>query len=255
METFIKNLAKGAGAILREGFGKKLRIKEKNGFWDITTQYDLAAEKFVADKLHKRFPGHGILGEETGFKGDKNQFWIVDPLDGTRNFARGIPVFCTMLAFVKHGRIEVGAVYDPIHDEYFFATKGRGAFLNNQRIRVNSVDKIESSLAAIVWGRDRPSPTLSQKLQRLILDFDIWDNSLASGGLTLAWVAAGRIDFDINTIGEIWDYAPGALIAGEAGAKVTDIFGKSYKWNSESIFAANPVLHSKIMKELSLKKR
>jgi len=254
VEAFIKNLAKGAGAILREGFGKKLKIKEKNGFWDITTQYDLAAEKFIARKIRARFPNHGILGEETGHKGDRNQFWIVDPLDGTRNFSRGIPVFCTMLAFVKHGKIEIGAVYDPIHDEYFFAARGKGATLNNKRIRVNSIDKIESSLAAMVWGNDRPSRVMSQKFQKLILDYEIWDNSLASGGLTLAWVAAGRVDFDINTVSALWDYVPGALIVEEAGAKVTDIQGRPYRWNSESIFAANPVLHSKIMKQLYPKK-
>ena len=254
MEAFIKNLAKGAGAILREGFGKKLKIKEKNGFWDITTQYDLAVEKFVARKIRSRFPNHGILGEETGHKGDKNQFWIVDPLDGTRNFSRNIPFFCTMLAFVKHGRIEHSVVYDPIHDEYFSASKGKGATLNGKLIRVNSIDKIESSLASMVWGGNRLPPAVSRKLVRITLDFEIWDTSLASGGLLLAWTGAGRIDFVMNTYGAIWDYAPGALIAEEAGARVTDMSGKPYRWNSESIFAANPVLHSKVMKQLYPKK-
>src|SRR3989338_3076332 len=119
MQSFIKNLAKGAGDILRDGFRKEIEINHKKGHWDVVTQYDLASDKYIQDRIKKKFPSHGILSEEGVDIKNKKNLWIIDPLDGTRNFSRGIPIFCTTFSFIKNGVLEYGVTYDPIHDELF----------------------------------------------------------------------------------------------------------------------------------------
>jgi len=250
MEQFIKNLAKGAGAILREGFGKELQITEKGSFWNFATQYDYAAEKFVIEKIRSKYPSHGILGEESGHQGSKKQFWLIDPLDGTRNFSRGLPFFCVLIAFIRDGKVVLGTVYDPTHDEMFFAKRNSGAYLNGKRIHVGPVDKLESAMASTSWNAETSPKKVSGKIQNMILQKQIWNNSICSGGLTLAYVAAGRLDFDLSSFGQPWDYAPGALLVQEAGGKITGLDGKPYRWDSKSVIAANPTLHKKILAEL-----
>ena len=248
MEQFIKNLARGAGAILRDGFGKKLQITAKGNFWDFATQYDYASEKFIVEKIRAKYPGHGILGEEQGPSGSKKEFWLIDPLDGTRNFSRGIPYFCVLIAYIKNNQILLGTVYDAVHNQLFFAKKHGGAYLNGKKIRVGPVDKLESTMAATAWSHS--SKTLSRKIQNMMLQNEIWNNSLCTGGLTLAYVASGMLDFDLRSFGQPWDYAAGALLVQEAGGKVSDINGKPYRWDAKSVIAANPVLHKKIIEAL-----
>lgn len=254
METFIKNLARGAGAILRDGFKRKLEISHKQDFWDVVTQYDLASENYIVERIKKKFPAHSIIAEESGeHLASRKQFWVIDPLDGTRNFSRGIPFFCVSIAFVKDGQILYGAVYDPMHDELFFAGKGKGAALNGQPITVSPVENLQSAFAAFLWCREPAFRQTIKKLHSVILEHEIWNVPMASAALALAYTAAGRYDFFVGKGCYPWDYSAGALIAVEAGARVTDFEGGRYKWNSDGAVAANPVLHKKIMKELGNK--
>jgi len=245
MDKFIKNLARGAGAILRDGFKKEIEINHKKGFWDIVTQYDLASDKYIVERIKKKFPSHGIISEEGTEIKNKKHLWVIDPLDGTRNFSRGIPIFCTAIAYVKDGKPIFGVTYDSVHDELFFARRGRGAFLNGNQIYVSSTQLIEHGFAT--------GAGLSKKINQLFLDQNIWRVNLASGALSLAYLAAGRYDFSIHAGGNSWDYCSSALIAMEAGAKVTDLQGKAYQWHMGEVMAANPALHKKIMNELKSK--
>src|SRR3989338_7275566 len=148
MERFIKNLAKGAGAIVREGFRTKLKISIKDTPWDLLTEYDLASEKYIIDRIAKKFPNHGILGEESGQIRSGKHLWIIDPIDGTTAFTRGIAQFAVVISFVKNNNIEMSVVYDPIADELFFAKRGKGAFLNGKKITVSGKSDLDHAWIA-----------------------------------------------------------------------------------------------------------
>src|SRR3989344_1897195 len=229
MKAFIINLARGAGAILREGFYKKKNVQKKpspDGFQDMVTEYDFAAEKFIIDEIRRKFPSHGILGEESGHLKKGKNFWIIDPLDGTHAFVKGVPQFSTTFSFVSDGRLKHGVVYDPIHDELFYAEAGKGAILNNRKIRVSKKDKLQYGnfacyVASLLEKRE------GNHYRRLIYERVIFAKGLNP-----------------------WDISGGALIMKEAGAKITDLQGKPYKWSSDELLAGNPVLHRQVLKAI-----
>lgn len=251
MEQLIKNLVRGAGAIIRDGFRKELQINHKKGHWDVVTQYDLAADKFVTDRIKKQFPKHSILSEESGAVGQGKNVWIIDPLDGTRNFSRGIPQFCSIIAYVHGGRLELGAIYDPIHDELFFAKKGKGATLNGKVIHVSQTEKLDFAHFAIDIVIDYASKDLQKKVQNMWASENLWNVSFACAGVNLAYTAASRTDASLMFGGNAWDYAAGCLIAQEAGGKVTDLKGRAYHWKSKEVVIANRILHNQIISYLN----
>lgn len=242
---------------MREGFGKKSCIahQTKLGSWDVVTKYDLDAERFIIEKIKKKFSNHGILAEETGQIGSKSNFWIIDPLDGTHAFLKGIPQFCTTFSFVRNGKLEAGVVYDPMADELFFARESRGATLNGTKIAVNKKRDIlyagmapyfTTSFASTRDGRQW------RKLiyNRLLLKNVMWMEMVSSDALASAYLACGRYDIVLSMGFKPWDLSAGCLIAKEAGAKVTDVYGRSYRWHMTEVIAANPVLHKKVLEEL-----
>ncbi|OGE76754.1 MAG: hypothetical protein A3A83_01645 [Candidatus Doudnabacteria bacterium RIFCSPLOWO2_01_FULL_48_57] len=249
MEQFIKNLAKGAGQILRQGFKQEIQIKQKQGHWDPVTQYDLAVDKFIQDRVRKKFPSHGILSEEgTDIKNQKH-LWIIDPIDGTRNFSRGIAYFCISIAYAKSGVLSAAAVYDPMQDELFFAAKNKGAFLNGKKITVSPISSPEHALDVSDFNSS-VSVAMKKKVHRFHLKTNAWSIHKGASALDLANTAAGRFDFAIQIGAYPWDYSAAGLILKEAGAKTTDLKGKPYRWDSKEIIAANPKLHPKILKLL-----
>src|SRR3989344_4283065 len=250
MEQFIKNLARGAGAILKEGFHKELQINHKKGYWDVVTQYDLAADKYIQDRIKKKFPKHSILSEETGGSRKGQNIWVIDPLDGTRNFSRGTPLFCTIIAFIKNGKTELGAIYDPIKDELFYAQRGKGAALNGKAIDILKPDTLAHSMAGFDWHVIDTTARIRHKINNLIYNERLWYMALGSAGLDLGYLAAGRFDFGLLNGAHPWDYAAGILIAREAGAKVTDFRGHFAVWDSKQVVAASPKLHKQIMQYL-----
>lgn len=251
MERFIKNLARGAGAILREGFGKEFNAKQKSDYyWDIVTEHDLATDKFITDRLKKRYPSHDIVSEESGRIGrkkNKKNFWLIDPLDATHAFSRGLAQFSVSIAFVSDNQIKSGAVYDPIADELFFAERGRGAKLNNKKIFAFRREDLNYSILSMTMG----SAKTTKRERQIIFDnaakYGLWLSRMESVALTGSYVACGRYDTLISKNLASWDYAAAGLILTEAGAKVTDFKGRPYRWNTEEIVAANPVLHKKVI--------
>lgn len=255
MENFIKNLARGAGEILRNGFGKKLNISLKSEHsWDIVTQYDLAADNFVIEKIRRKYPNHGIFSEESGHLIKRKNFWLIDPLDGTHAFAKNLASFSVSIAYVSNNQIKLGAVYAPMTDEMFFAKKGHGAFLNNKKIAVGMTDNLDLATTALVTGSKRTTKKERAMIFKNVVKYRLWLSRMESAALSAAYAAAGRYDIWISNNLDPWDYAAGALILKEAGAKITDFRGLPYRWNSESIVAANPKLHKLVIKNFKLPK-
>lgn len=257
MEQFIKNLARGAGAILREGFGKKLKVQTKpaaDDFLDFVTKYDLAVEQFIIDKVRKKFPTHGIIGEESGHSKKGKNFWIIDPLDGTHAFIKGSPQFSTTFSFVSNNVIRYGVVYDPIHDELFYAQEGKGAKLNNQSIHVAEKEKLQygnfSCYVASRMGKKEGNYYRRLVYNKVIFEHQMWNDTPSSVALGLAYIACGRSDTVFSKGLNPWDISAGALLVKEAGGKITDLKGRSYTWKSDELLGANPVLHKKVMEAL-----
>ena len=250
MEQFIKKLARGAGAILRDGFRHDIEINHKTGHWDVVTQYDLASDKYIQTHIKKKFPKHSILSEETGREGKNDHLWVIDPLDGTRNFSRGIPFFCVSIAFVRKNKILYGAIYDPVHDELFFAKDGKGAILNGKSISVSTPEILDSAMASVLWHANIVGPKIVSKLQKFARDNQFWQTNLASAALSIAYVACGRVDLHVSKGAFPWDYAGATFIVKQAGGRVSDFQGRPYQWNSDGVIAANPKIHKLILKQM-----
>lgn len=257
MERFIKNLVKGAGKIVRDGFRTELKISHKSGPQDLLTQYDLAADNFIVQRIKRRFPRHGILSEESGRTGSNKDFWIIDPIDGTTAFTRGLAQFTVCAAFVRHGKLTMAAVYDPMADELFFAQAGKGADINDRRLHVSVLQELDH--AWIAEHLSRKAFTFSnpfrKTLVKIIKDHRLVFMRTGSAQLSGCYTAAGRYDILLSKGLNPWDYAASALIIKEAGGKVTTLEGKPYRWNSHSILAASPSLHKKMSQALKMKKR
>jgi len=248
-------VARAAGAILRDGYGRPLAIDYKGGI-DLVTEYDRKAEAFIREELSRRFPGHGWLGEESG-AGAAGEFrWVVDPLDGTTNFAHAYPFFAVSIALEVSGTRTLGVVYDPLRDECFAASKGESATLNGAPIRVSRVDDLARALAATGFAYDvheKPEETLRffspflSKVQGIRRD--------GSAALNLCYLACGRFDLFWEVKLHPWDVAAGALIVEEAGGRVTDFAGGPMPSDGFEVAGSNGVLHDDLLKVLSTIKR
>lgn len=244
-----------AGKILREGFGTSFEIFNKEGKNNLVTEYDKISERKIIDIIHDEFPDHFFLAEESGKTGlevkDKVR-WIIDPLDGTVNFAHNLPVFSVSIAAELNNEILCGVVYHPILDELFVAKKGGGAFLNGKKINVSSNDDFEN--AFLVTGfpynvNQNPCGCINHFIE--IIQRGIPVRRLGSAALDLAYVAAGRFDgfWEINL--NSWDVAAGIILVREAGGLVTQYNNSDYIIDSESILATNGKIHNKISQVLS----
>ncbi|MEN6436186.1 MAG: inositol monophosphatase family protein [Anaerolineaceae bacterium] len=246
-----------AGAILRDGFGKEHQIHHK-GKIDLVTEMDKKSETCLIEQIRSIFPDHAIVTEESGYlKGDDGACWYIDPLDGTMNYAHSMPVFCVSVAFAEHGKVVMGVVYDPMRDECFAAEQGKGATLNGKPIQVASANQLIDSLLVTGFPVDegekrRDSLELFVHLSRLTQGV----RRLGSAALDMVYVATGRLDgFWTNSI-HSWDIAAGAIIAEEAGGKVTDLQGgPGYLTHPCNVLVANPDLHPLVLEELQKKSK
>ena len=234
--------ARVAGRIIQDRFQTSLQISYK-GPADIVTDVDLAAEKAVLDLLREEYPEFGSLAEESQPVDTGSPFtWVVDPLDGTRNFASGIPHFCTVVALAHQGEIVLGVTYDPMRDELFSAELGKGAFFNGAPMSVSDVDQINQAVLCFDLGYLDEKAGLALDLLRSLLPGIQGFRLMGSAGLGLAYAAAGRVDIYFHHSLSPWDMASGLLLAREAGGEVVDRQGQRAGLFTPSVIASNPAL-------------
>jgi myo-inositol-1(or 4)-monophosphatase len=243
-------LAKGAGNILKDGYGKQHEIQMK-GTIDLVTEIDKQAEDYLITKINNMHPSDMIIGEESGTHnaGGSGGQWLVDPLDGTVNYAHGVPFFSVSLAYAYKGQVMQGVVYDPMRDECFSAVRGQGALLNGVPLRVSSVDKMVGAM--LCTGFPYNVHTTAENNLNHFTAFTMQAQAvrrLGSAALDLCYVAAGRLEgfweLDLNA----WDIAAGMLIVEEAGGVVSDMAGMPIILEPPfSIVASTPILHPQMM--------
>jgi myo-inositol-1(or 4)-monophosphatase len=227
---------------------RNVHVANKSGWNDIVTDIDHAAEEAMLSILHSAFANDSILAEESGTRnGTSGYSWCIDPLDGTRNFASGIPHIGVNLALLHAGRIILGLTYDPVRNELFHAIEGGGAFLNGKQISISE----QTELHECVLGADMSYKAHEGKLLLTMLA-DLWPGVQAirmmdSAALGLAYAAAGRFEIFINHFVQPWDIAPGILLLREAGGVTTDLRGDPAHPTSGCIIAASPKVHAKFL--------
>lgn len=248
----LERLARQAGQILYDSYEKDHQVGYK-GVIDLVTEVDHASENFILGEVRRQFEGHAFLAEESGASGSASEHqWIIDPLDGTVNYAHGVPLFCVSIAYAFQGRVLLGAVFDPMRAEMFSAERGGGATLNGRPLKVAGVDSLQQSLMVTgfpynSWNSVPSNFVLYEKLGRLTQGV----RRLGSAALDLCYIAAGRLDGYWELSLNPWDIAAAGLIAEEAGARVTNMQGQpDYVRTPVSIVAANPVLYPKLMEQL-----
>lgn len=243
-----------AAGILQQKFGHISRVRKK-GVIDLVTEADIAAEKRILEVIRARFPDHGILAEESGRDaGEKTCTWIIDPLDGTTNYAHQIGLYAVSIAFAVENDVVVGIVLNPVTGELFTASAGGGAECNRRPIRVSEVPLLTDSL--LVTGfpydvREDPDPFLARFARCLTAAQGI--RRLGSAALDLCHVACGRFEGFWEENLKPWDTAAGMLIAREAGARVTDFSNRHYHPGSREILATNGRIHDRMLELLELK--
>ncbi|MCC6178245.1 MAG: inositol monophosphatase [Chloroflexi bacterium] len=239
--------ARAGGAILRESYGDVHAVRFK-GEVDLVTEVDVNAERAITDLIRAHFPHHQILAEEGTTGGDDPQHrWIIDPLDGTTNYAHGLRAFCVSVGYELEGRMAIGAIYDPNLDELFLATAGGGATLNGRPIHVSETDDLIHALLATGFPYDRTRlPTALRQFSALSGKSQAV-RRIGSAALDCAWVAAGRFDGYWENLVLPWDVAAGSLIVAEAGGIVTDLAGEPFRPDSGHILVSNLHLHEAIL--------
>ena len=240
--------ARAAGAIIRDRFHseKEVHFKGRN---DIVTDVDLAAEKTILDLLTGEFPDFSILAEESKpVDGDSPYKWVVDPLDGTRNYAHGIPHFCTIIALAKDDHIIAGVTYDPVREELFTAEEGKGAFLNGTPIKASETTELSRALLSCDLGYVDEKAGLALDMVRFLWPGMYSIRLMGSAGLGVAYTAAGRVDLFFHHALSPWDIAGGLVLAQEAGARVVDRQGNDANLFSPSVIVSSPVLIEDFLK-------
>ncbi len=249
MEEFIRTITKKAGKAVLKEYGKLGHKYTKDNVADVVTEADLNASKIIIDAIKKNYPDHGIISEEEPDYQEKADYvWIIDPLDGSRNFSTRTPLFGVMVALAKNNELQLSAIYDPIQDELFFAKKGKGAFRSGEKIHCNDNKKWEHSYGcchANISSVPRIEPLLN--LINFAKKEVFWYNAFGSVCTAVIHLADGRRDWYFSGGSTAWDYAPGALLLQEAGCVVTDLEGKPWKIGSVGIVAANKYLQPKLL--------
>lgn len=253
---FVESLARQAGEILRSGYGKQHEVRFKSPI-DLVTEIDSQSEKFLISEIYSHFPDHQIIGEETGVhEGDACCRWYLDPLDGTVNYAHGVPIFAVSIGYMEDGQMRLGVVYDPLRDEAFTAELGKGTWLNGVRIHTSNIPLISQALLVTGFPYDihvTPKDNLDNYARFSKTAQAV--RRLGSAALDLCYVACGRFDGYWEISLHAWDLAAGILIAAEAGAKVTDLSGKGTAFQRPySVIAASPEIHRQ-MREVMGEKR
>jgi myo-inositol-1(or 4)-monophosphatase len=245
--------AKEAGVFIKDNIGNITTIERKSTEINLVTDIDKKSESMIISAIKEQFPAHDIIAEESGRNiGNSDYRWIIDPLDGTTNYAHGLPLFCVSIGVEFKGDMVAGVIYDPMRDEIFTAEKGAGAALNGKPIRVSTEDRLIRSL--LITGfpynvKDNPHNAI-RHFNNLIIEAQ-GIRRLGSAALDLAYVACGRAEgfWEVNL--HPWDISAGILIITEAGGTVTDFEREPVNAYTPNIVASNGRIHSEILRVLS----
>jgi myo-inositol-1(or 4)-monophosphatase len=258
LKTTLLNAVEAGAKQLRHYFNNEnLKISNKEGINNWVTEADHAAEKAIIETIKTDYPDHFILSEEVGEIATNSETkWIIDPIDGTINFASGIPLCCVSIGVEQHGEMILGAVYNPFINELFFAQKGFGASLNNNKISVSK--KTEVLHSCLVTGfpytyLDMENGPL-EVFERLVRK-GVPVRRLGSAAIDLCWVAAGRFEGFFEHSLSAWDSAAGYLIVEEAGGKVTDMNGNKFSPYQKKIVATNGLIHDELIEVIHNRKK
>jgi myo-inositol-1(or 4)-monophosphatase len=246
--------ARKAGRALKRDFGEveKLQVSLK-GPANFVSAADRRAEETLYAELTKGRPGYGFLGEEGGARdgADKTHTWIVDPLDGTTNFLHGIPQFCISIGLEREGTIVAGVIYNPANEELFVAERGKGAFLNDQRIRVAARKRLADAVIACGLPHlGRPNIARGHRETAAVQEKVAGLRRFGAAALDLAWVAAGRLDGYWERDIKPWDMAAGVLMVREAGGFVSDADGAEEMMAKGDIVVGNEAMHKELLRVL-----
>lgn len=256
MKNTLLKAATEAGKILKENFEGSFKISSKDVVSNLVTEIDKKSEDKIFEIIKKDFPGHYILSEEAGaIVQDSEYKWLIDPIDGTVNYAHSIPLTCVSIALEKKGEVIMGVVFNPISNEFFFSEKGEGAFLNDEKIFVSKNEDIQKSLLVTGFPYNSSSyiPDPVSVFKKFIM-IDVPIRRLGSAALDLCWTACGRFDgfweYNLNA----WDVAAGYLILKEAGGMVTNFKGEKYSIYGKEILAVNNVsIHNSMLEIINSK--
>jgi myo-inositol-1(or 4)-monophosphatase len=246
LETSME-IAREAGALLAAHFERHIGFELK-GEYDLVTEADRASEQLVIDRLRSHFPTHAIVAEECGgHAGASDYCWYVDPLDGTTNFAHGFPMFNVTMALEHSGELIAGVIFDPVRNEMFASERGSGAYLNNRRIHVSTVGRLEEALVATGFPSRKRHLHVNVHFYYQLAMLTHGVRRAGSAALDLAYVASGRLDgfweFGLNP----WDMAAGILLIREAGGKCSDMEGGPANLRGQHLLADNGLVHDQLL--------
>jgi len=255
--NFAIQTARDAGHLLAERFGRSIRISNKSEL-DLVTESDLASEQLIIDRIKTYYPRHAILAEESGASVPADQEnnsdwrWIIDPLDGTTNYAHGYPCFCVSIGLEFKGRIEIGVIYDPLRDDLFAAERGDGVTLNGHPVHVSANGNLNSALLCTGFPYDvRERGEFARHFANFIMNAQAVRRD-GSAALDLAYVACGRFDGFWEEGLHPWDVAAAVLMIEEAGGRVSHYDGSAFDIYSAPILASNGLIHDQMLRVLSV---
>lgn len=248
LKDFAINLARDAGTILKQQFNSKHEIYYK-GEINLVTEADKMSEDLVISAINRSFPDHGILSEESPAQNSQAKMrWIIDPLDGTTNYAHGYPVFCVSIALENEGVIVLGVIYDPLRQDMFVAERGKGAYLNSKKLKVSAISSLSRSLLATGFPYDiRVSKDNNINHFNLMAMEAQAIRRAGAAALDIAYLACGRFDGFWELKLMPWDMAAGCLMVEESGGVISNITGGKWDISSPNILASNGLIHDQMI--------
>jgi len=246
-----KNSALKAGKIITKNLGEKIEVGHK-GKYDLVTKMDMKSEKYIVESINERFPDHDIVTEETDLGGTGSDYvWYIDPISGTTNYAHSLPVFSVSVGLTYQGKVIAGAANDPLREELFYASKGNGAYLNNEEIHISDVDKLKDAVLGTSFPYDEDERKVNLKYFNKLMPNVQGLRRSGSVAVDLPHVACGRMDGFWAIHLKPWDLAAGKLIVKEAGGKVTKLDGDEHHVREPYIMATNGKIHDEMIEVLN----
>ncbi|MDE1940699.1 MAG: inositol monophosphatase [Patescibacteria group bacterium] len=248
---FLEKIAREAGAITLKHF-KRAKVEYTKGHdLNVVTKADLESNEYLVSEIRKKFPDDGFISEEKGEdNSEAERIWIIDPLDGTLNFSKGIPMYSVMIARARKGIVELAAIYDPVHDDLYMAEKGKGAYLNGERAHCSEATELHASVGGFNVSYRQRNVEVLKKLLAASPQEKIYSVAYYAIGTIAAHVSAGKRDWMLSYGAQVWDYAAPSLLLAESGCKVTTDDGQEWTLKDKVMLAANPKLHAKLLKAL-----